>query len=151
MLPADFIIPHEGNYTKQPPTLTTDLRAFKLLASTESVHPTPFSELSPMPTGATDDSAAPDLLSYPAALTFAVSMNGAVAEEHTFSLTYDISFVTAHPCAPPSRVRFFKSPTSPTIQQFDVSGSDILGNTSRSIYRAGESIRCRQYPTKGGN
>lgn len=93
-----------------------------------------------MPTPATEGSAAPELASYPASLTFSVSMNGKSEEEHTFALTYDISFVTAHPCAPSSRVRFLKSPTSPTIQQIDVSGSDMLGNTSRSVHRAGKLL-----------
>lgn len=95
-----------------------------------------------MPTPATEGSIAPELASHPASLTFTVSMNGQPSEEHTFPLTYDISFVTAYPCAPSSRVKFLKSPTSPTIQQIDVSGSDMLGNTSRSVHRTG------QYPTR---
>ncbi|KAH8171808.1 helicase-like protein [Sarocladium implicatum] len=140
VFPADFTIPHEDKYSKQPPTVTTDLSAFKLLESHESVVPTPYSELTPMPTPATSGSVAPELASHPAALTFAVSMNGQKAEEYTFNLTYDISFVTAHPCAPSSRVRLLKSPTSPTIQQIDVSGSDMLGNTSRSVHRAGHPL-----------
>lgn len=140
VFPADFIIPHEDKYSKPPPSVSTDLSAFKLLESHESVVPTPFSELTPMPTPATEGSVAPALASHPAALTFDVSMNGQAAEEHTFALTYDISFVTAHPCAPSSRVRLLKSPTSPTIQQIDVSGSDMLGNTSRSVHRAGKFL-----------
>lgn len=80
----------------------------------------------------------PELLSYPARIRFLVSTSEIAEEAHTFALSYDINFVTAHPCSPSQRVKFLKSPTSPTIQQIDVSGSDMLGKNSRSAQRIGK-------------
>ncbi|KAH7316449.1 hypothetical protein B0I35DRAFT_354879 [Stachybotrys elegans] len=138
VLPADFIIPHENVYGITPPAVFVELRSLELLSPATSVRPTPLSEITPTPmTGATR---APELLTYPADLNFVVSLNGNTSTEYTFSLSYDISFVTAHPCAPSSRVRILSSPSSPTIQQIDVSGSDMLGKTSRIEQRTGHPL-----------
>lgn len=89
----------------------------------------------------TESSKAPDLPSYPAKLIFSLTVDGKRSEELALTLSYDISFVTAHPCSPSRRVRFVhKSPESPTIQQIDLTGSGKLGKGSRSAYRAGKSL-----------
>jgi hypothetical protein len=135
VLPEDFIIPHENVYAAPPTTPIVELKVFKLLRAVDSVHPSPLSEFTATPL--TESSKAPDLPSHPAKLIFSISTHGK-KEEVAFTLEYDISFVTAHPCSPSSRVRFVKSPTSPTIQQIDVTGSNTLGKASRSVYRAGK-------------
>lgn len=139
VLPEDFIIAHENVYTTPPSLALVEFKQFRLLRAVDSVHPSPLSEFTATPL--TESSKAPDLLSHPAKLFFAVSIDGKREEEVSFTLEYDISFVTAHPCSPSQRVRFVKSPGSPTIQQIDVSGSNQLGKTSRSVYRAGKCTR----------
>lgn len=135
VLPEDFIIPQENTYETPPPLAFVELKHFKLLRSVDTVHPSPLSEFTATPM--TESSKAPDLPSYPAKLVFAVSIDGGRDEEIPITLDYDISFVTAHPCSPSQRVRFVKSPGSPTIQQIDISGSKGL-QASRSVYRAGK-------------
>lgn len=137
--PADFIIPHEDAYTEPPSTAFVELKSLKLLRSVEAVHPSPLSEFTGTPM--TESSKAPDLPSYPAKLIFSLTVDGKRSEELALTLSYDISFVTAHPCSPSRRVRFVhKSPESPTIQQMDLTGSGKLGKGSRSAYRAGKNF-----------
>ncbi|KAG4278778.1 hypothetical protein FPRO04_06099 [Fusarium proliferatum] len=124
VFPADFIIPHENNYSTPPPLISVTLRSLELLSPANSIQSTPFTKLTP---GASVSNKEPELLSFPANVNFAVSIDGFTAENFSFSLSYDINFVTAHPCSPSHRVRFVKSPSSPTIQQIDVSGSDTFG------------------------
>jgi hypothetical protein len=58
--------------------------------------------------------------------------------EYTYSLAKDINFVTAHPCVPSQRVKIMKSPSSPTIQQVDLSGIGVIGKTASVV---GKQIR----------
>lgn len=134
VLPADFIIPHENNYSTPPPLMSVTLRSLELLAPANSIQATPFAKSASLAGSNTKD---PELLSFPANINFGVSIDGFAPEDFSFSLSYDISFVTAHPCSPSHRVRFLKSPSSPTIQQIDVSGSDMLGKSSRPAHRTG--------------
>jgi hypothetical protein len=136
VLPADFVVPRENSYSTPPPSIAITLQTFKLLRSVENVHPSPLSELTGTPM--TESPKAPDLPTHPAKFIFRVSLDGQSPEEIAFTLAYDISFVTAHPCAPSRRVRIMKSPESPTIQQIDVSGAKEFGRASRSAHRAGK-------------
>ncbi|CAM1501743.1 Fc.00g037270.m01.CDS01 [Cosmosporella sp. VM-42] len=142
VLPADFIIPHENSYSTPPPRVDISLQTLELLAPANNIQARPFTPTA-AESAANDSSAtgrkSPPLLSYPANIHFAVSIDGGAPEEFSFSLSYDISFVTAHPCAPSQRVRFLKSPTSPTIQQIDVFGSENLAN-SRPAHRTGHPL-----------
>ncbi|KAI8722245.1 hypothetical protein NCS52_00368000 [Fusarium sp. LHS14.1] len=137
VLPADFIIPHENNYSTPPPLMSVTLRSLELLAPANSIQATPFAKSASLAGSNTKD---PELLSFPANINFGVSIDGFTPENFSFSLSYDISFVTAHPCSPSHRVRFLKSPSSPTIQQIDVSGSDMLGKSSRPAHRTGHPL-----------
>ncbi|CAG9995735.1 unnamed protein product [Clonostachys byssicola] len=138
VLPADFVVPRENSYSTPPPSITIALQTFKLLRSVENVHPSPLSELTGTPM--TESPRAPDLPTHPAKFIFRVSLDGQSPEEIAFTLAYDVSFVTAHPCAPSRRVRIMKSPESPTIQQIDVSGAKEFGRASRSAHRAGHPL-----------
>ncbi|KAF5017401.1 hypothetical protein F66182_10673 [Fusarium sp. NRRL 66182] len=135
VFPADFIIPHENTYSTPPPLVNITLNSLELVAPAKSIQTTTFTKT----TSATDKD--PELLSHPANVSFAVSIDGFTAEHFTFSLSYDINFVTAHPCSPSHRVRFVKSPSSPTIQQIDVSGSDTFGQgTIHTARRSGHPL-----------
>lgn len=143
ILAGDFTIPHENTYATPPPSVLIELKSFQLLRSVDSVHPSPLSEL--VGTPHTESAKAPDLPSQPAKLVFQVNIERERTEEISFTLDYDISFVTAHPCAPSKRVTFLKSPESPTIRQIDVSGANAFGKTSRSAYRAGKFLFIGSY------
>lgn len=139
VLPADFIIPHDNNYSTPPPLVTVNLRSLELLRTENSVQSTPLPTPTPTTTTTnTNTSTAPSLVSYPAKINFSVSIDGEHTVEHSFSLSYDINFVTAHPCTPSHRVRFLKSPSSPTIQQIDVSGEDVFNKHARPAHRTGK-------------
>lgn len=140
VLPADFIIPQEGNYSTPPPSIYVELLALELAAAAASVHPKPLTEITATPVHENGPEA-PDVPSYPASVKFFVSVNGQEEEERSFPLSYDITFVTAHPCSPSARVRFVKSPTSPTIQKIDVSGFGAWGAGSRSANKTGKNMR----------
>jgi hypothetical protein len=127
--PADFIIPHENSYSTPPPLISVTFQSLELISSESA-------KLS----SARATNKDPELLSLPATVNFAVAIDGFTAENFSFSLAYDISFVTAHPCSPSHRVRFIKSPSSPTIQQIDVTGSDTFGQGSRPANRTGHPL-----------
>ncbi|KAF9768405.1 hypothetical protein IL306_014303 [Fusarium sp. DS 682] len=137
VFPADFIIPHENSYSTPPPLISVTLRSLELLSPANSIQSKPFTKLT---SSANANNKEPELLSFPANVNFAVSIDGFTAENFSFSLSYDINFVTAHPCSPSHRVRFIKSPSSPTIQQIDVSGSDTFGQGSRPAHRTGHPL-----------
>ncbi|PHH87557.1 hypothetical protein CDD83_8698 [Cordyceps sp. RAO-2017] len=140
VLPADFIIPHENTYATSPPAVYVKLLALDLGSAVGSVPVTPLSEMVATPF-AENVGPAPEMLSYPASIKFSVLVEGAGGEDEVrCPLTYDVTFVTAHPCAPSHRVRMLKSPSSPTVQKIDVSGSDLLGKGSRSAYRTGHPL-----------
>ncbi|KAM0556888.1 hypothetical protein ACHAPJ_005561 [Fusarium lateritium] len=137
VFPADFIIPHENSYSTPPPLINVNLRSLELLSPANSIQTTPFTKTTPPSTATSKE---PELLSFPANVNFGVMIDGFTAEQFSFSLSYDINFVTAHPCSPSHRVRFVKSPSSPTIQQIDVSGSDTFGQGSRPAHRTGHPL-----------
>lgn len=135
-LPVDFIIPHENGYATSPPTVFVELQSLQLGAATTTIQATPLTEFAP--TISIDSAKAPELLSYPANVRFRATTSDGSEQLLIFPLSYDVNFVTAHPCAPSQRVKLLKSPTSPTIQQIDVTGSDFLGQNSRPAHRMGK-------------
>lgn len=76
----------------------------------------------------------------PASLRFAVTIGADVTREVKVGLEYDINFVTAHPCVPSQYVRFLRSPSSPTIQQVDVSGDGIAGKVTSPAVLSGHPL-----------
>ncbi|KAI5464486.1 hypothetical protein BGZ63DRAFT_351217 [Mariannaea sp. PMI_226] len=140
VLPADFIIPHETNYSTPPPLLVVKFGSLELLAPANSVQTEPFQKQKQEDGASTGSDKEPELLSHPATVSFSVSIDDQVTEQFSFSLAYDVIFVTAHPCTPSRSVRFVKSPTSPTIQQIDVSGSDLFSKSSRPAHRTGHPL-----------
>ncbi|KAJ3953494.1 hypothetical protein N0V92_010037 [Colletotrichum tropicale] len=127
VLPADFIIPYENNYSEPPPSLTIDFLSLNLSAPVDSVDTTPTEEFV---TPLSDVTRSSEIHTYPSSISFSVGSLGGESKEHNFALSNDIHFVTAHPCAPSSHVKVMRSPSSPTIQQIDVDGTGIGGKSS---------------------
>lgn len=138
VLPADFIIPYENQYKTQPPTISVEMKSLDLTAPLDSLHTTPTLEVvSPF----TDASTFPEIKTYTPSIKFNVTIwEDDEDREYTFSLAKDVYFVTAHPCVPSHHVRILKSPSSPTIQQIDLSGHPFPGS-GRSIGHA--KIACK--------
>ncbi|KAK0717102.1 hypothetical protein B0T26DRAFT_280762 [Lasiosphaeria miniovina] len=133
VFPADFIIPFENIYReKTPPCLKIDLRALNLWAPVDSVYTTPTEDLNATPFS--EASRPPEIRTYTSSVSFTVTdMDSGAEEERTFALAKDINFVTAHPCVPSQHVKILKSPSSPTIQQVDLSGDSAAGKTASVI------------------
>ncbi|KAK3330971.1 hypothetical protein B0H66DRAFT_465635 [Apodospora peruviana] len=133
VLPADFIIPFENIYKdKAPPNIRIELKTLALWAPVDSVHTTPTEEYGMTPL--TETSQTPEIHTYPAAITFTVTqVDSAEEKEYTYALAKDINFVTAHPCVPSQHVKILKSPSSPTIQQVDLSGSVVTSGKAASM------------------
>ncbi|PFH59438.1 hypothetical protein XA68_12315 [Ophiocordyceps unilateralis] len=139
VLPADFIIPHEHAYASPPPNVVVKLLSLDLSPVTASAPATPLSNLVATELAERPDKA-PKLSSQTASIEFFVSVPGVKDDTVRCALTYDVNFVTAHPCAPSHRVKILKSPSSPTVQKIDFSASDMLGKGSRSAYRMGHPL-----------
>lgn len=145
VLPADFIIPYENNYTEPPPSLNVELLSLNLSAPVDSVNSTPTEET--VMTPFSDVTRASEIHTYPSSVTFSVGSLGGEATEHNFALSNDIHFVTAHPCAPSSHVKVMRSPSSPTIQQIDVDGTGFGGKSSSPATITGTRIPSRRAAT----
>ncbi len=75
-----------------------------------------------------------EIPNYTARVSFTVTNIGTSEEkEHTYSLSNDIYFVTAHPCVPSQHVKILKSPSSPTIRHVDISGNSGAGKTASVV------------------
>ncbi|KAH7037579.1 uncharacterized protein B0I36DRAFT_314365 [Microdochium trichocladiopsis] len=140
ILPKDFIVPSENVYPRPPPSnVRIELKSLDLAAPTMSVQPTPASEMATPFSYAT--SITRELLTYPASITFTIMHDGAEEEAETnIPLANDVYFVTAHPCAPSSKVKLYRSPTSPTIQGVDVRGFDETATLSTSSHIIGHPL-----------
>ncbi|KUI74542.1 hypothetical protein VM1G_10176 [Cytospora mali] len=120
ILPADFVVPYENNYKVPPPTIRVELKALDLSATLDSVRTTPTLEVA---TPFSDATSQPEIKRYTPSITFNVATWGDDKDkQYTFGMAKDVYFVTAHPCVPSHHVRILKSPSSPTIQQIDLSG-----------------------------
>ncbi|KAH8662199.1 hypothetical protein BX600DRAFT_481799 [Xylariales sp. PMI_506] len=140
VLPADFIIPYENNYPQPPPSnIRIDLRSLDLHLLSDSIGSTPASEKSFTPLSASSTVA--ELQTYSASLDFTVTHDKSSGDQSVeLSLAKDVYFVTAHPCAPSSRVRFLKSPSSPTIQQIDVGGRNWNDKSTSPAHITGHPL-----------
>ncbi|RYP90765.1 hypothetical protein DL770_003098 [Monosporascus sp. CRB-9-2] len=140
VLPADFVIPNENQYFTPPPSnIRVELKSLNLSAPVDSVCPTP--SLSKQATQSPDASKPPVIHTYPASVAFTITHDGIEQQQElNMALSSDVYFVTAHPCAPSSRVKFLKSPTSPTIQQIDVGGYDFSGKSSSAAHITGHPL-----------
>lgn len=139
VLPADFIIPFENNYSTPPPTISVDFKSLNLIESMDSVQTTPTHEVA---TPLSYETATPEIKNYTPSITFNVTTwEDDEDQEHTFHVAKDVHFVTSHPCVPSHHVRILKSPSSPTIQQIDLTGHQVTGNVKASGHS--QKITCK--------
>ncbi|RYO80881.1 hypothetical protein DL764_009840 [Monosporascus ibericus] len=140
VLPADFVIPSENQYFTPPPSnIRVELKSLNLSTPVDSVRPTP--SLRKQATQSPDASKPPVIHTYPASAAFTITHDGIEQQQElNIALSSDVYFATAHPCAPSSRVKFLKSPTSPTIQQIDVGGYDFSGKSSSAAHTTGHPL-----------
>ena len=134
VLPADFIIPYENIYRdKVPPNMWIELKSLNLFAPVDSVHTTPLETNGVTP--GSDASLPQQILNYTASITFTVAVEETGEEkDYSFTVAKDINFLTAHPCVPSQHVRILKSPSSPTIQQMDLTGNGgTLGKNASTV------------------
>ncbi|KAI0097954.1 hypothetical protein GGR51DRAFT_552752 [Nemania sp. FL0031] len=139
ILPADFIIPHEATYQNRPPSnIRIELRSLDLDTLLSSVNTTPsIDRLEPF----YEPNTAPNIRNYTASVAFSMSHDATDEDiDLTFPLTNDVYFVTAHPCAASSYVKYLKSPSSPTIHQIDVGGQDFNGKPSSPAHITGHPL-----------
>jgi hypothetical protein len=124
VLPADFIVPHENSHSEPPPSnIRIELKSLDLSAPVDSVYSTPTFEQDMTPFS--EYTQVSEIHTYPASLSFTMTHDKVQGEQNlNLSLKNDVYFVTAHPCAPSSHVKYFKSPTSPTIQHIDLDSQD---------------------------
>lgn len=137
ILPADFIIPHEATYPNRPPSnIRIDLKSLDLHGQFSSGNSTPSIEgLEPSYASNTASSSRV----YAASVTFSMSHDATDQDiDLNISLQNDVYFVTAHPCAASSHVKYLKSPSSPTIHQIDVGGRDFNGKPSSPAHITGK-------------
>lgn len=140
VLPADFIVPYENNYAEPPPaSIRIGLKSLDLNSQADSVQSTPAFEEDMTPFSEYTQTS--DIRTYPASLAFTMTHDGLEGEQKLeFSLAKDVYFVTAHPCAPSSYVKYFKSPTSPTIQHIDLENQDWNAKATAPANITGTSL-----------
>ncbi|KAI0862836.1 hypothetical protein F4860DRAFT_522799 [Xylaria cubensis] len=139
ILPADFIIPHEATYENRPPSnIRVDFKSLDLRTPASNISPTPSTEgIKPPP----NSNKASEKHAYTASVAFSMSHDATDEDvDLDFRLTNDVYFVTAHPCAASSYVKYLKSPSSPTIQQIDVGGHDFNGKPSSPAHTTGHPL-----------
>ncbi|KAI1300438.1 hypothetical protein F5Y03DRAFT_385987 [Xylaria venustula] len=139
VLPADFIIPHEATYPNRPPSnIRIDLKSLNFCIPGSSMNNTLSTE-NLSQSRESDNFSKP--IAYRASLTFSMSHDATDQDVNLdLSLTNDVYFVTAHPCAASSYVKYLKSPSSPTIQQIDVGGHDFNGKPSSPAHTTGHPL-----------
>ncbi|ROT37557.1 hypothetical protein SODALDRAFT_280326 [Sodiomyces alkalinus F11] len=138
VLPGDFIIPFENIYSQPLPSLDIKVQSLNLFAPVDSVHTTPTDKHAPTPFS--DVSRVSQTHTYPSSISFSVASSAGETQEYTFALSNDVYFVTAYPCAPSAHVRVIKSPSSPTIQQINLTGIDVAGQASCSATITGHPL-----------
>ncbi|KAI2639398.1 hypothetical protein GGS21DRAFT_428453 [Xylaria nigripes] len=138
VLPADFIVPHEATYQNRPPSnIRVELASlnFHSSANGDDLTPSMKRKLS------SESSEAPTIQAYTASVAFSVSHDSIERDiSLDLSLANDVYFVTAHPCATSSRVKYLTSPSSPTIQRIDVGGHDFNGKPSSTAHIKGHPL-----------
>ncbi|KAL1909384.1 hypothetical protein Sste5344_004779 [Sporothrix stenoceras] len=147
VLPADFVIPYEAIYKQVPPKNTrVDLQKFHLYSPQDPNRPPRKAgdgSIEPAerdPEDDADSTASKNRVSpYTAETSFVISSDGGPGRILKYNLSYDIYFVTAHPCVPSQRVKVVKSPSSPTIQQIDVAGDGAAARSS-TIHTVGHPL-----------
>jgi hypothetical protein len=150
VFPADFIVPTEDMHKEVPPrNMKIALKSLNMSALADSLLTTPTTEV--VPTPYTDVSTVPSIHTYSPSAEFTFKSSDDIdGKTYTYNLTYDVNFVTAHPCVPSQHVRVLKSPSSPTIQQIDVTGAGLAARSSSPVHVTGQSPLLSGKPPRMG-
>jgi hypothetical protein len=147
VLPADFVIPRDNPTRKAVPKKIrisfTSLRLLGLRGESRAM------DSSAPLTQASVSSTAPSMLSFPAAISFAVTEGEQKQpSEVTLTLAKDAYFATAHPCVASTHVKIFQAPSSPTIREIDTSGqaAAAAGSSSVSNKAASSPVKSTGHP-----
>jgi hypothetical protein len=114
ILPGDFILPIDD--VCDTGNLEVTLESLELFAATDSIHDTPRDENPTPMTENTNITESLSITSYSAMMKFAVRLTGGDTKELAFNISYDVHFVTAHPCVPSHHTRILDSPTGPSFR-----------------------------------
>ncbi|KFY27873.1 hypothetical protein V493_03254 [Pseudogymnoascus sp. VKM F-4281 (FW-2241)] len=110
ILPGDFTLPPAD--VPDPVNLEVKLESLDLFTGLDSAESSPINEdgqgMEP-----TDQ---PNIRTYSAMLQFTIKPSEGPIKSMNFALTYDVQFVTAHPCVPSLHTRLIQSATSPGSQ-----------------------------------
>jgi hypothetical protein len=111
VLPGDFTLPVDDVLDAE--NLEVALKSLELFTAVDSVEDTPRDE-KPSPMSETTE--IPAIKSYSAMMAFAVKSLGGGSKDLSYNISYDVHFVTAHPCIPSHHTSLLDSPTSPLFQ-----------------------------------
>jgi hypothetical protein len=114
ILPGDFILPVDDVLDAE--NLEVTLKSLELFTTVDSLDDTPRDEKSNPMSEATETTEIPEIKSYSAMMTFTVNSLGGCSRDLSFNISYDVHFVTAHPCVPSHNTNLLDSPTSPLLQ-----------------------------------
>jgi hypothetical protein len=114
ILPGDFTLPVDDIHDTE--NLEVTLKLLELFTTVDSVDdtsrddkPTPISE-------ATETTEVQAIKNYSAMMEFVVKSLGGGVKDLSFNISYDVHFVTAHPCIPSQYTSLLNSPASPLFQ-----------------------------------
>ncbi|KAI1434808.1 hypothetical protein GGR50DRAFT_377092 [Xylaria sp. CBS 124048] len=141
VLPADFIVPHEATYQNRPPSnIRVELKSLNLRTSADGKNGTLHTKETPL---LSKFNKTANIQAYMASMTFSMSHDATDSGadlDFSLALAKDVYFVTAHPCAASSRVKYLKSPSSPTIQRIDIEGDGFNGKPSTPAHITGHPL-----------
>ena len=107
ILPGDFTLPPPD--VPDPVNLEVNLESLDLFTGLDSAESSPINEDGP----GVETTERPKIRTYSAMLQFTVKPSDEPTKSMNFALTYDVQFVTAHPCVPSRHTRLIQSSTSP--------------------------------------
>lgn len=110
ILSGDFSLP--GSEQEEFDHLIVKLVSLDLFASEDSEFSTPAGD---QPTPSTDVTQRQDIKNYSAMMRFTINSKGHESRETNIALTYDVHFVTAHPCVPTRNNSILQTQISPTF------------------------------------
>ncbi|KFZ23312.1 hypothetical protein V502_02206 [Pseudogymnoascus sp. VKM F-4520 (FW-2644)] len=106
ILPGDFTLPPPD--VPDPANLEVNLESLDLFTGLDSAESSPVNEDGP----GVETTDRPKIRTYSAMLQFTVKPSDEPTKSMNFALTYDVQFVTAHPCVPSLHTRLIQSSTS---------------------------------------
>jgi hypothetical protein len=114
ILPGDFTLPVDDVLDAE--NLEVTLKSLELFATVDLVDDIPRDEKPTPISEATEATEILEIKSYSAMMIFTVKSLGGDSRDLSFNISYDVHFVTAHPCVPSHHTNLLDSLTSPPFQ-----------------------------------